>query len=138
MSRFVIFILIILIIVAFFFGLKAGKTIQILDTPIKTITKTKKVVTAPTYHLKNYELTNCDFSFVVPDYYHVQISSNSAQLQNQQKQITINCGLKSAQEKTLMSLKSLRSGRTVYIQGSKTILKELQGGFDPNYQPATN
>ena len=138
MNRFVTFILVILIVIAFFFGLRAGKTIQILDTPIKTITKTKKIVKAPTYHLRNYELINCDFSFVVPDYYHVQISSNSAQLQNQQKQVTINCGLKSTQEKALISLKNLRSGRTVYIQGSKTILKELQGGFDPNYQPTTN
>lgn len=41
MPRFINFALILLIIIAFLFGVRIGKQVQRIDTPIKTIYKTK-------------------------------------------------------------------------------------------------
>jgi hypothetical protein len=133
MSRYLTFILILLIFVAFFFGIRIGKTIQTIDTPVKTIQK--KVIVKPTLKLQNYSLKFCSFSFVLPDLYQVKLSSQSAVIKKNQQSLLIACSPALKKTTKTVVYKNLRTGSLVYIEEDNSLYQTIKAGFAAEFQP---
>src|SRR3989338_2361609 len=93
MSRFVNILLMLLVVIAFFFGVNTGKTIQKIDTPIKKEFEVQKVTVVPSVSLLRFALPECDFSFSAPSTLRVVISSRSATLTQGSRSLDLICGI---------------------------------------------
>lgn len=120
MYKFVNFVLAILVVVAFLFGVKVGKTIQKIDTPVKLEYRQKKVFVFPSLKLSRVTLSSCGFSFIIPDNFSRKVSSTSVLIQNNKDKLTIECSKPQTQ-------------KNIVVQGNKQLLQQLQAGFDPEF-----
>ncbi len=118
MQKFVNFVLTILVFVAFLFGVRIGKIIQKIDTPVRTEYKQKKVLVYPTLKLTRISLENCGFDFVIPDNFSYKASSTSAIVYNNDNKLSIDCSNKP---------------KNIIIKGDKNLLQQLGSGFNPEF-----
>ncbi len=119
MSRLLNVLLIILVIIAFFFGVRVGKTVQSIDTPVKIEYKTKKAAPEPTLHLVKKTIKSCLFSFIAPNSLIVEVSSQSALFKLRKEILTLSC---------------LKNSKEITASGSSSLYESLQDGFDSTFK----
>ena len=132
MDRIIKFFLVILVLIAFFFGVRVGKKIQTIDTPIKTVNKLKKILITPKITMKKKIITNCLYTFITPDYLSIKLASDSAEISQGKQKLLIEC-LNNKKSQTGTVYLNSRTGKQVYISGSKILLKEINAGLDKDF-----
>jgi hypothetical protein len=133
MDRFINFILILLVFVAFFFGFRIGKAVQKIDTPVKQEVKTKEKLVTPVFSLKQGIIEDCNFSFNYPSTLKATVASKSAILKSNSDQINITCASNGANLNNKVLYRNIRNGLQVTIDGSNELFKQLQESFDPDF-----
>jgi hypothetical protein len=133
MDRFINFVLILLVFIAFFFGFRVGKAVQKIDTPIKQEVKTKETLITPVFTLKQDTIDACNFSFSYPSTLEVNITSGSAMLKSVDKSLDISCASSGASLKSKELYRNIRNGQQVTIDGNQDLLIQLQDSFDPDF-----
>ncbi|MFA6005859.1 MAG: hypothetical protein WC775_05245 [Patescibacteria group bacterium] len=118
MARLLNLLLMLLVIVAFFFGLRLGKWVQLVDTPVKEKVKVQKEVVIPTVNIIRYVVQPCKFEFTAPDTIHVAISSTSASLSQKADVLDITCS---------------KTKQMIIATGSSTLLDQVKQGFDTTF-----
>lgn len=114
-----------LVIVAFFFGVTTGKTIQSIDTPVKQEVKVRKVTVIPSVNLTRFTITPCNFTFIVPSTLSVVVSSESASLTRGEQNLELSC---------------TKLKKNIVASGSGMLLNSIKSGFDTTFsiQSAVN
>lgn len=130
MLRFINFLLIVLVIISFFFGVRVGKTIQKIDTPVQTEYTTKKII--PTVSLVLNTLASCKFSFLTPSSTNVTIASSGATIQLKKQKLNLSCIPEPTKTNEVAKYKNSITNKTLYITGSSSLYQQLKAGFEIN------
>jgi len=132
MHRLVYAILFILIITALIGGIRIGKKLQTLDTPVKMVQKTVLITNEPKA-LVRYTLA-CGFIFTIPENINAQIASTSATVTMGKNVLNIACVSANAKASSGSDLyKNTAQNSTVEVRGEKSLLNLVKSGFDPRY-----
>lgn len=132
MHRLIYLILFILIVTALMGGIRIGKKLQMVDTPIKTVQKIIRVTDKP-QALVRYTLS-CGFFFAVPKNIIVRRTSTSATITIEKNTLKITCVPANTKISSASVLyKKATQNSAIEAQGEQSLLKLIEPGFDPLY-----
>ncbi len=132
MHRLIYVILLILVVTALIGGIRIGKQLQMIDTPVKTVQKNVQITNTP-QALVRYKLP-CGFFFSVPKNISAHIASTSATITFGKNTLNISCvpiDAKISSESAFY--KNIVQNSAVTVQGEKTLFDLIESGFDPRY-----
>lgn len=135
MHRLVYVILIILVFVSLLAGIRIGKRIQQVDTPVR-VTEKNVYITEPVQPLRRYTLS-CGFFFSIPKNILVSSAGQSAEIQYGKNTLKITCVPFSAKSPPLV-LKNVTTSKAISIEGPESLLKNIEGAFNPQFKEYQN